>query len=275
LRQTSAIVFCAVDGLLPIRGKIQAGFDEFCAALEHAGVPMVWVTDRSRAQMDEPIRRLDHRHPFIAEGGCGAYLPEGYFNLKAPKAVRMARFTCIPTAQVQPAAAEALEGLSEETGVPVVTLKSLSPRELAQNLGLPAREAEAARQRDFDERFFFAGAAEPDIARFQEEARQRKLVLRQHGVLWSLSVGGNVAQAVRELVKLYERVLRLHPTTFGIATTEEAGGLLPTCDRKISLGTEEPPQAEAGQDPRSSRTADYSLAAPDLWERVLAAIPSR
>ena len=276
MRQTSAIVFCAVDAFLPIRGKIQAGFDEFCAALEHGGVPMVWVTSRSRAQMDEPIRRLGHRHPFIGEDGSGVYLPEGYFNLRAEGTVRMARFTCLPIAKPQPAAAQTLEALSEETGVPVVALRALSPRELAQNLGLPAREAELARQRDFDERFFFAGASESDIERFRGEARQRKLVLRQDGVLWSLSVEGNVARAVRELAKLYERVLRVRPTIFGVATREQAGELFSACDRKIALTEANQKFAPVESGPHSSagKTKEYALGR-DAWERVLADIPSR
>ena len=203
--------------------------------LEHAAIPIVWTTSRSRAQMDEPLRKLGHRHPFIAENGCGAYIPEGYYNLKAEKTVRFGRFTCIPIAEVQPAASEALEALSEESRVPVVPLRSLSPRELAQNLNLPEREAELARQRDFDEPFFFAGASDEDIARFRAEANQRKMVLHQRGVLWSASLGGSVAQATRELSKLYQRIWRFRPSSVAIATSEESKELFPAADRRITL----------------------------------------
>ena len=235
LLQTSAVVFCAVDAFLPLRGKIQAGFDEFSVALDHVGIPAVWVTGRSRAQMDEPIRKLGHHHPFIAEDGCGVYLPEDYFHLRPAKTVRLGRFTCIPIAKGQPAASEAVESLSEETGVSVVALRSLSPRELAQNLGLPEREAELARQRDFDELFFFAGASEADIARFRAEAGRRQLALRQHGVLWSLAAGADLRQCIRELSKLYDRALRYHPAILGIATPEESSDLISACDRGLLL----------------------------------------
>src|SRR5256885_12423165 len=120
------------------------GFDDFIAALEHAAIPNVWVTTRTRLQIDDPRRKLGHSHPFIAEGGCGVYLPEGYFHLRPAKTLRLGRFTCIPAAEPLPAASEALEELSSDTGVPVVALHTLSPRELAQNSGLPPREAELA-----------------------------------------------------------------------------------------------------------------------------------
>ncbi len=269
LRQTSTVVFCAVDSLVPIRGRFQAGFDEFCMELEHLGIPIVWTTSRSRAQMDEPLRKLGHRHPFIAEDGCGAYIPEGYYNLRAEKTVRFGRFTCIPIAQAQPAASEALEVISEESGVPVVPLRSLSPRELAQNLNLPEREAELARQRDFDEPFFFAGASETDIARFRADAAHRKWVLHQRGVLWSLSLGGNVAQAARELSKLYQRIWRFRPNAVAMATPEESTELFPAADRKLLLTRQT--LAETG----GGRTKEYSLSAPDLWEGILADIKGR
>lgn len=273
MRQTSTVVFCAVDSLLPIRGRIQDGFDEFCLALEHANVPMVWVTGRSRAQMDEPVRKLGHRHPFIGEDGCGVYLPEGYFHLRAEGTVRMGRFTCIPIAQVQPAGAQALEVVSEESSVEVVTLKSLSPRELAQNLGLPAREAEAARQRDFDEPFFLAGASQGDVERFREAARQHKLALRQHGVLWSLAVGASVGRGVRELLKLYERALRFRPNAVGIATFEESADLFPVCDRRVLLTRKSPGDAtDETMDSEKPKRKDHPLTDPDVWEGILAEI---
>jgi predicted mannosyl-3-phosphoglycerate phosphatase (HAD superfamily) len=269
LRQPSTVVFCAVDALVPIRGKFQAGFDEFSMELEHANIPMVWTTCRSRAQMDEPLRKLGHRHPFIAEDGCGAYIPEGYYNLRAEKTVRFGRFTCIPIAEVLPAASEALELISEETGVPVVPLRSLSPRELAQNLNLPEREAELARQRDFDEPFFFAGASEADITRFRADATRRKWVLHQRGVLWSLSLSGSVAQAARELSKLYQRIWRFRPSAIAIAAPEDSAELFPAADRKILLIRQGPAESGGG------RTREYSLSDAGVWEGILAEITAR
>ena len=274
MRQTSAIVFCAVDTIVPVRGKTSSGFEEFGAQLDHAGVPIVWVTARSRAQMDEPRRKFGHQHPFIGEDGCGVYLPEDYFHLRPAKTVRLGRFTCIPLAEVQPAASEALELLSEQTGVLTVSLRSLAPRELEQNTGLPPRDAELARQRDFDELFFFAGAAETDVARFVAEANNRRIALRQHGVLWSLALGADLSLCVRELSKLYDRALRAHPTVLGIATSAEANRLLPACDRGLLLA--KPPEFDSLlASSRGSKTRVLPLNSPDLWDMVFASVTSR
>jgi predicted mannosyl-3-phosphoglycerate phosphatase (HAD superfamily) len=271
LRQTPCVLYVAVDGLIPTRGRSAAGLDEFTAALDHAGIPAVWVTNRSRLEFDAARRKHAHTHPFIAEGGSGIYLPEGYFNLRPEKTIRLGRFTCVPMAETLPAAGNALEALSEETNVPVVALSSLSPRELAQNTGLPQREAELVRQRDFDELFFFAGASEKDIQRFVQAGREKKYELRQHGVMWSLAIGAGLKRCVQSLSKLYDRALRYHPTIMGIAKPEESKELFAACDRSILL-TEGNDEEESDASPpvtRGARSRRYSLHDAEVWQFIL------
>jgi len=279
LRQTASVLYIPVDLLIPVRGKAVAGLDEFTAALDHQGVPAVWLTSRSRLQFDEPRRKLGHTHPFIAEDGCGVYLPEDYFHLSPESTgsrnakkgtLRLGRFPCIPIAEILPAAAEALETVSQETGVPVVTLRSLSPRELAQNTGLDQREAALARQRDFDELFFFAGVAEPEIQRFLNEGRSRRIQLRQHGVLWSVAIGASIQRCVTELSKLYDRALRYHARTVAIATEDQASSLFPFCERTILL-THRTSALCAEGTPDFPRARRVQLGSPGTWEELLEA----
>jgi predicted mannosyl-3-phosphoglycerate phosphatase (HAD superfamily) len=271
LRQTPCVLYLAVDGLISPRGKSVAGLDEFTAALDHAGIPAVWVTNRSRLEFDAARRKHAHTHPFIAEGGSGVYLPEGYFHLRPEKTIRLGRFTCVPMAETLPAAANALEALSEETHVLAVALSSLSPRELAQNTGLPQREAELVRQRDFDELFFFAGASEKDIQRFVQAGREKKYELRQHGVMWSLAIGASLKGCIQSLAKLYDRALRYHPTIVGIAKPEESRELFAACDRNILLTDAKTEEASEASVPATNgaRARRYSLHDAEVWELIL------
>src|ERR1700688_4973351 len=249
LRQTPCVLYVAVDGLIPPRGKSVAGLDEFTAALDHAGIPAVWVTNRSRLEFDAARRKHAHTHPFIAEGGSGVYLPEGYFHLRPEKTIRLGRFT----------------------GVPVAALSSLSPRELAQNTGLPQREAELVRQRDFDKLFFFAGASDKDIQRFVQAGREKKYELRQHGVMWSLAIGASLKRCIQSLSKLYDRALRYHPTIMGIAKPEEGTELFAACDRSILLtdGKNEEASDGSAQAAHGARTRRYSLHDAEVWQQIL------
>jgi predicted mannosyl-3-phosphoglycerate phosphatase (HAD superfamily) len=283
LRQTSNVLYIAVDTLIPFHGNSFHGFDEFTAALDHEAIPAVWLTSRSRLQFDDARRKHGHTQPYIAEDGCAVYLPEGYFHLRpasdparAKKAatIRLGRFTCIPVAEALPAAADALQTLSHDTSVPIVTLRSLSPRELVQNAGLPQREAELARQRDFDELFFFAGASDEEVQKFLAEGRSRNLQFRQRGVLWSAAVGSSVQRCIRELAKLYDRALRYHAHTLGIATPDLAAGLFPFCERSILLSDRKSGEVQQGRS-GAPHSRHLSLQEPHVWERLLAAVTSR
>jgi predicted mannosyl-3-phosphoglycerate phosphatase (HAD superfamily) len=279
LGPTSNVLYIAVDSLIPATGRSIPGLDEFHAALEHAGIPAVWLTSRSRLQLDEPRRKIGHVHPFIAEDGCAVYLPEDYFHLRPDSAaarsrattIRLGRFTCIPVAEPLPAAANALEALSEDTGVPIVTLRSLSPRELAQNTGLPLRSAELARQRDFDDIFFFAGASDEKLKTFLAQGPSRNLIFRQQGVLWSAAVRASTQRCIRELSKLYDRALRFHAHSVGIATTELAHSLFPFCDRTILLanGKSSVPSDSGSESPKLRQ---IQLHSPKVWEQLLEAV---
>ena len=283
MRQTSCVLYIAVDSLIPVRGSSLPGLDEFTAALDHEAIPAVWLTSRSRLQFDEARRKHGHTHPYIAEDGCAVYLPEDYFHLrpasdasrtKKAATLRLGRFTCIPIAEALPAAAEALQALSQDTGVLVVTLRSLSPRELAQNTGLPQKEAELARQRDFDEVFFFAGSSEEEVERFLTVGRERNLEFRRQGVLWSAAIGPSVQRCIRQLTKLYDRALRYHAHTLGIATPDLAPRLFPFCERTILLTDRK--SEEPAQDQRDSpRARHLPVRAPDLWDRLFAAIATK
>ena len=282
MRQTSSVLYVAVDTLLPERGKSIVGFDEFTAALDHAGIPAVWLTSRSRLQFDEPRRKLGHAHPFVAEDGCGVYLPEDYFHLRPDSfdkrsrkgsTLRLGRFTCIPFAEALPAATEALEELSQEIEVPIVTLRSLSLRELVQNTGLPPREAELARQRDFDELFFFAGASQAQTERFLADGRKRRMEFRQHGILWSAAIGASIQRCVSALCKLYDRALRYHAHSVAVATADLAPDLFPFCDRSILLADGASEATSKWR--RHPRALEIQLPSADVWGQVLENVASK
>jgi len=304
LRRTQT-VYVTLDPFLSPRGKVLHNFDRLLEGLGEAEFPCIWLTSLTRAQLDEPRRRLGHNEPFILEGGSGVCLPEDYFHLKSGNTIRLGRFTCIPIAKPQPAAADALSDLATELQTSIVPLRSLSPRELSQNTGLPAGEAEHIRMRDFDELFFFAGASDSEIARFADEAKLRDLALQNLGTFWSLSCGADLAKCIRELGALYDRALRAHALRVGIAV-EPSGdasrvaaaerhfkALSAACDRTLRIterkttpirtpGDELAAVASEADEQRLAETAHkgrekppFTLYAPELWDEILADILAR
>jgi mannosyl-3-phosphoglycerate phosphatase len=267
---STPIVYCAIDEIISTSNHAPAGFDEFLEELVELDIPCVWVTSRNRMQLDATIRKFGHSNPFIGEGGCGVFVPADYFHLKPSKTTRMGRFICIPVATPQPAAAEALDQLAADTGVTVVPLRALSPRELSQNTGFAQREAELLRQRDFDELFFFAGTSEAELQKFRDEAALRKLTLRPRGsTLWSLSVGPDMCSCVKALSLLYDRALRGHASSVALGTEEKDADLFPCCHRSILLSAGTSSAANSSRVETGSAAKILSIASTRAWEEVL------
>jgi predicted mannosyl-3-phosphoglycerate phosphatase (HAD superfamily) len=261
-----------VDSLLGSHNQPLFGFQEFCSALQQWKVPCVWLTSRTRPELEDTRRKLEIADPFIAEDGCGIYLPEDYFHVKAARTIRLGRYLCIPIASPQPASADALEELSLETGVAAVPLRSLSRRELAQNTGLPEREAERIRARDFDELFYFAGATDAHIAHFLRLGRHRGFVIRAHAALWSLAVGASLPACVLQLGQLYDKASHRRMLRIGITDSTADESLSRVCDRTLFLTTQTALPAMSA--PSTSEVlvrerGQYSLMSPDLWNNLL------
>jgi predicted mannosyl-3-phosphoglycerate phosphatase (HAD superfamily) len=272
LRANTTVVYCAIDSLISLSHKALTGFPEFLESLSEAGIPCVWITSRNRMLLDASLRKFGHAAPFIAESGAGVYLPEDYFHLRPAKTTRLGRFTCIPIAALQPAAKNALETIAEDLGISLVPLRTLSPRELSQNVGLPQREAELLRQRDFDELFFFAGAGEEGIQKFQQEAARRNLTLHSEAAMWSLAVGANVVFSIRELSKLYDRAMRANAFTIAIGTEEDAGQFFAFCNRSLVLETRTNSVSENASASQSGGQRSIPLFSLDTWQLALEAV---
>jgi predicted mannosyl-3-phosphoglycerate phosphatase (HAD superfamily) len=274
LRSSNTVVFCAIDDLIPASGRPLTGFPEFLESLSEAVIPCIWVTSRNRLQLDATLRKLGHSEPFIAEGGCCVYTAEDYFHLKPERTVRLGRFIAIPVAKPQPAAAEALELLSEQTGITVVPLRSLSPRELIQNTGLPRNEADAIQHRDFDELFFFAGASEQNIQRFRQHATHLKCAVRPYGAFWSVAVNPSVGTCVRELRKLFDRAFHKAAFAIGLSSAADQAELFPSCDRTILL-TDRAHEGSLTKRTASAAPKSLPLFKPSSWDEALDAIQTR
>ena len=88
-----------------------------------------------------------------------------------------------------------------------------------------------------------------------------------------MAIGASIQHSIRELAKLYDRALRYHAHTIGIATPDSAPGLFPFCERTILLAAK---SADASLDqPDTPQARRLPLHAPDLWERLLAVISGK
>ncbi len=230
------LIFTDLDGtLLDHRTYSWSAAEEALDEIERRGVPLVFVTSKTRAELEVLRRKLRHAHPFVTENGGGVFIPHGYFNLRIEGAHRVGRYHCLALGRPYAEIVAALEEIAAEVGTSVVGFHQMSAREIAQNTGLSLRQAELARQRDFDEPFFFAGAIGHTAEKFAQAARRRGMEVVRGGRFWHLVAGSDKGRAVRHLAKLYRAAGHGRLRTVGLGESPNDVALLAAVDQAVLL----------------------------------------
>jgi len=232
------LIFTDLDGtLLDPQTYTWSPAQEALEEIERLGVPLILVTSKTRAEVELLRRKLGHGHPFITENGGGIFIPQGYFNLRLEGATRAGRYQCIALARPYGEVTAALDEIAEEAGASVVGFHQMRVREIAQNTGLSLKQAELAKQREFDEPFFFAGNGEAATQAFERLARHRGFELAHGGRFWHLFAGSDKGRAVRQLIKLYRQAEHKRFRAIGLGDSENDLPLLAAVDHPILIPT--------------------------------------
>jgi mannosyl-3-phosphoglycerate phosphatase len=217
----------------PTRTEYQPS--EALAEIERRKIPLVLLTRGTRAQLEILRRKIGHAHPFVTEGGGGLFLPDGYFALRLEGVKRAARYLCVPFGRTSEEAGAAVQDIAEQAGAEVVRYADMNAREISRNAGISEREAEASREREFSERFFFAGNADLAAPSFEKIATEQNWRIRHCEPFWELYSGNDEGKAVRYVTRLYREALRSRLRSVGIGASFEDLSLLTASDQAFIL----------------------------------------
>ena len=249
------LVFTALEGaLIDARTDSFAGAEEAISELDRRKIPYILLTSRTRAEIEPVRRKLGHNHPFVTENGGGIFFPDGYFNLRIPDAVRAGRYLSVAQGGPYSEVCEALDEIAEECGVGVTGFHHMNVREIAENSGLRPRSAELARDREFDEPFYFTSADDKAISRFVEAARARGYDTRRGETFWHFSSKCDPARAVRTAAGLFRDAAHAKLRLIGIGVSEADLPWLAAVNHAILLPESVSDQAQDSSDqPRKVR----------------------
>jgi mannosyl-3-phosphoglycerate phosphatase len=230
------IIFTDLDGtLLDHRTCSWRAAGDALSELRRRRVPVVFCTSKTRAEVEALRRRTENLHPFITENGGGIFIPHGYFRSRIPGARTVKTFHCIALARPYDQIVAALDDLAAAAGVDAVGFHHLRAREIAENSGLDLKSAELARQREFDEPFYLAGATPAQEEHFAALARERGLDLTRGSRFWHLHAGSDKGRAVRELMRLYRRDWRARLSSVALGDAANDLPMLAAADLPILL----------------------------------------
>jgi mannosyl-3-phosphoglycerate phosphatase len=229
------VVIFTPSNLLGSANSLAQPASEALLEIERRKIPLVLSTRGTRAQLETLRRKIGHAHPFITEGGGGLFIPDGYFSLRLEGAKRAGRYFCVPFGRSSQEAGAAVEDIARLAGAEIVRYAEMSAREIARNTAMTERDAQASREREFSERFFFAGNTDLAAQSFERIARDHKWQTRHSEPFWELFSGNDEGKAVRYLMRLYREALRSRIRSVGIGASFEDLSLLMAADQTFLL----------------------------------------
>lgn len=170
---------------------------------EHA-IPLIVCTSKTRAEV-EPLRiQLDNHEPFIVENGGALYIPDGYFPDPLPGSNARDGYRVIEMGVPYPRLRKGLRRIEEQVGAPLVGFGDMTVERVVQATGLAHRDAELARQREYDEPFLIEDSHMP-VQWICKAARQFGLTVVSGNRFHHLVCGTDKGWACRVLIDGYRK----------------------------------------------------------------------
>jgi len=195
------LVFTDLDGTLLNRGNYDwRPAEGALEALTRRGIPLVFCTSKTRAEVEFWRRELGNRHPFIVENGAAVFIPRGYFPYAIPRTALRPGYDVMQFGSPRAILIDAIESACAATACRIRAFYGMSVREIAAVTGLPGKQASLAARREYSEPFEILT---PDPDPLLKAIEGRGLQCTRGGRFYHITGGGNKGVAVRWLNNLY------------------------------------------------------------------------
>ncbi len=232
------LIFSDLDGCLLDQNTYS--FDPARTALGLIGakkIPLVLVSSKTRAEMEEYRRRLRNKHPFVSENGGALFIPKGYFPFPFSHERESGKYFVLELGTFYPQIIRALEFIKRETGIQIRGFHDLSKEDLVRLSGLSHEEAVWAKKREYDEPFLIEGGKK-EIEIVQKKIKERGLNYVWGGRFHHILGKNDKGKATQILIDLYKKEFS-SISTVGIGDTANDLPMLQVVEHPIFLKGEE------------------------------------
>lgn len=121
--------------------------------LRAEGIPWVFATSKTRAEVEFWRQETGNSHPFIVENGAALVIPQGYFPSPVPDGKSLDGWDIVEYGTPYLLLVEALKRASDKSRCRVRGFSQMTAEQVAAATELPLEQARLAQMREFDEPF--------------------------------------------------------------------------------------------------------------------------
>ena len=221
------IVLTDLDGtLLDHHSYSFAAAEPALQRLREAGVPVVIVTSKTRAEVARLADRLESPHPYVLENGALVSMPEGYFADTSSDLIRLSpsyETLCTWLAEQRTTHGYQFRGFADMDAAAV-----------AEVTGLSEADAALAKARDGSEPFLWDDTAEA-LASLAEAIEAQGWRLMQGGRFYHLLGQTDKAFAAERVLSHYREIMGEAITTMALGDSPNDLPLLQVADVAVVI----------------------------------------
>ncbi len=148
------VVFTDLDGtLLDAETYSADAAQPSLKRLKELGIPLIFSTSKTRAEVEVWRNTLENSDPFIVENGGALFIPNRYFSHPVVSPTYRNAYTVIEFGIPYQELVRILHLSAFQTGCRVRGFNDMSASEVADCCGMSLEEAALAKQREYDEAF--------------------------------------------------------------------------------------------------------------------------
>lgn len=230
------IVFTDLDGsLLDHRDYGCEAALPLLATLEQASIPVIFVTSKTRVEVDTLRTKLGNTHPFVVENGAAIVLPTQRFPTCPPGFTSFQDHWILESQVSRQNIIDILSSLTTRYPGEFISFSAAGTDGIASMTGLSSEAAALANTREYSEPIQWRG--EPHrLALFIEELKSHHVFATQGGRFISLSGRCDKGLATRRLIRLYENTVGRKPLpTLSCGDSANDIGMLESTDTALCI----------------------------------------
>lgn len=204
--KSQLIIYTDLDGTLLDHHSYAA--DAALPALRTAqqcGIPVVFCSSKTRAEIEVLQHELDVHHPFIVENGGAVYVPSGYFPFQIERSEDREAYQVIELGLPYEKLVTALRLLRSHLPYRLAGFSDLTVKEVADASELTLAAAERAKAREYDEPFQLLPPTPEAERSVQQQIKQAGLHCSIGGRFWHLHGNNDKGQAIKLLTSYFRR----------------------------------------------------------------------
>jgi mannosyl-3-phosphoglycerate phosphatase len=263
------LIFTDLDGTL--LDSQDYSFDAALPALEKVRqrkIPLVLCSSKTRAEMEFYQGELNIDEPFVSENGGALFAPWGYFDRIPKGSEKIGRHLVLEFGIPYQKIRKSFSEVAARLDVKPIGFGDLEAEEVSSLLNLSIAEAELAREREYDEAFYFPETPNQEQLRLiEKQFNQHGLRLTTGGKLFHLHGDHDKGEAVRSLIRMYMKNSTDEFLTIGLGDSMNDLSLLEAVDLPVLLKKEDGSYQEGM--PVELKVQKTSQAGPRGWNQAV------